>query len=53
MYANAKYMNEKTIRVEIAGVVSFVPVDPDNTDYKNIMALVEAGELTIAPADNP
>lgn len=39
------------IRVDINGVTSFVPLDPANTDYANIMALVEAGELTIAPAD--
>jgi hypothetical protein len=28
-----------------------VPIDDANTDYANIMALVAAGELTIAPAD--
>ena len=39
------------IRVDINGVTSFVPLDEANTDYKNIMALVAAGELTIAPAD--
>jgi hypothetical protein len=33
------------------GVTSFVPLDPANTDYQNIMALVAAGELTIAPAE--
>ena len=27
-----------------------IPADPVNTDYQNIMRLVEAGELTIAPA---
>ena len=32
--------------------VSFVPIDPANTDYQNIMKLVEDGELTIAPAEN-
>jgi len=39
------------IRVDINGVTSSVPIDPANTDYANIMALVAAGELTIAPAD--
>ena len=29
-------------------ITSFVPLDPANTDYQNIMALVEAGELVIA-----
>ena len=30
--------------------VATVPLDPQNTDYQNIMALVAAGELVIAPA---
>ena len=28
-----------------------VPLDPDNTEYIEIMRLVDAGELTIEPAD--
>ena len=28
-----------------------VPLDPANTEYAEIMRQVEAGELTIAPAD--
>jgi len=57
MYANAQYLKDlpideiSGIRVEINGVTSFVPLDPANTDYQNIMALVEKGELVIAPAD--
>lgn len=57
MYANAQYVNDTItgnpagIRVDINGVTSFVPLDPSNTDYQNIMALVAAGELTIAPAE--
>lgn len=39
------------IRVDINGATSFVPLDPANSDYQAIMALVEAGELTIAPAE--
>ena len=55
MYSNAQYVNNfegKTscIRCDINGVTSFVPIDDANTDYQNIMGLVEAGELTIAPA---
>jgi hypothetical protein len=56
MYANAQYANnpitnqQEGIRCDINGVTSFVPIDPANTDYANIMVLVEAGELTIAPA---
>jgi hypothetical protein len=33
--------------------VTTVPVDPTNTDYANIMALVAAGELIIAPYVSP
>jgi hypothetical protein len=56
MYSNAQYYNDMSgalagIRVDINGVTSSVPIDPANTDYQNIMALVAAGELTIAPAD--
>jgi hypothetical protein len=56
MYRNAQYINDlqgnpSCIRVDINGVTSYVPLDPANTDYANIMALVAAGELTIAPAD--
>lgn len=53
MYTNAQYVGKPTIciRVDINGVTSFVPLDPANTDYTAIMALVAAGELTIAPAD--
>jgi hypothetical protein len=54
MYENAQYvaLNGKTItiRVDINGVTAFVPLDPANTDYANIMSLVEANELTIAEA---
>ncbi len=56
MYTNAQYRNDPIgnpdgIRCDINGVTSFVPLDPANTDYQNIMALVAAGELTIAPAE--
>ena len=55
MYTNAQYIGsygENTaIRVDIDGVTWFVPLDPANTDYANIMALVAAGELVIAPAE--
>tara|TARA_R110000868_G_scaffold176318_7_gene413912 strand:+ start:7870 stop:8049 length:180 start_codon:yes stop_codon:yes gene_type:complete len=57
MYTNAQYFTNPItgqspagIRCDINGVTSFVPIDPANTDYQNIMALVAAGELTIAPA---
>lgn len=55
MYSNAQYIDyqdvNQTIRVDINGVTSFVPLDPANTDYANIMALVAEGKLTIAPAE--
>ena len=55
-YTNAQYTtdlsgNPAGIRCDIAGVTSFVPLDESNTDYQRIMALVAAGELTIAPAE--
>jgi hypothetical protein len=55
MYTNAQYTkdingNQNGIKVDINGLTSFVPLDPANTDYKNIMSLVQEGKLTIAPA---
>ena len=55
MYANAKYVTNlqgenRSITVEIGGIVWSVPLDPANTDYQNIMQLVAEGKLTIAPA---
>jgi len=57
MYSNAQYYNDALmgkspagIRCDINGVTSFVPIDPSNTDYANIMQLVDEGKLTIAPA---
>jgi len=56
MYTNLQYITfnniNTSIRVDINGMTSFVPLDPANTDCANIMRLVEAGELTIAPNDN-
>jgi len=55
-YANAIYIksmpgNDITgISVDIDGVPSFVPIDPANTDYANMMVLVAEGKLVIAPA---
>jgi len=56
MYTNAQYITDLSgivcgIRCDINGVTNFVPLDPANTDYANIMALVTAGKLTIAPAE--
>ena len=57
MYENAQYVRPPfggevdSIRVDINGVTSLVPLDPANTDYQNIMQLVAQGKLVIAPAD--
>lgn len=53
MYENAQYSSGPsgavtTIRVNINGVTSFVPIDPANNDYQRIMKLVADGKLTIA-----
>jgi hypothetical protein len=58
MFVSAKYAKDSIsgevvsiIAVSEDGKVWAVPLDPANTDYQNIMALVAAGELTIAPAE--
>jgi hypothetical protein len=55
MYTNAQYTNPEntSIRCDINGVTSFVPVAPGNSDYAAIMALVADGELVIAPYVSP
>lgn len=39
------------IKATIDGIEMFVPLDPANRDYAEIMRQVEAGELTIQEAD--
>ena len=56
-YQNAQYVKDpltgivNMIRVQIDGAESFVPMDPANTDYRNMMQLVDEGKLVIAPAE--
>ena len=54
MYTDAKWVNfnneRQSIRVIINGMISFVPLNPANSDYQNIMKLVEEGKLVIQPA---
>lgn len=54
IYENAQYCADNgvntSIRVYISGILSFVPLDPANTDYKNMMELVAEGKLVIQPA---
>ena len=54
-YTNAKYYNDLSgklagISVDIDSVPSFVPIDPANTDYANILHLVSENKLTIESA---
>jgi len=55
MYSTAQWIDDNghhsSIRVDINGVTSYVPLDPENTDYQNIMQLVAEGKLVIAPAN--
>ena len=52
---NAQYVAEdgvnKNIKATIDGTEMFVPLDPANRHYAEIMRQVEAGELTIQDAD--
>ena len=57
MYSNAQWIdvnNEHVmLRVDINGLTSYVPLDPANVDYQNIMQLVAEGKLVIHPAEEP
>jgi len=53
---NAQYYNDfegnqAGVKATIDGTEMFVPLDPANQHYAEIMRQVEAGELTIADAD--
>ena len=56
MYTNAQYIKNSLtgsidgISVEIDDVLWIVPICPGNTDYDNMMMLVESGDLIIQPA---
>ena len=60
-YSNLKYstlapplgdgVTNQSINGLINGLKGCVPMDPQNTDYSEIMRLVEAGKLTIEDAD--
>ena len=57
MYTELKYRKAfqseeiESIVGKIDGVIATIPLDLDNTDYAEIMRQVDAGELTIEPAD--
>ena len=54
---NAKYNKDIitdencSISCVLNGQPSSIPLDPDNSDYADILKQVEAGDLTIADAD--
>ena len=53
---NAQYYNDldgnqSGVKAVIDGTEMFVPLDPANRHYAEIMRQVEAGELTIADAE--
>ena len=53
---NAQYYkdfegNQAGVKATIDGIEMFVPLDPANTHYAEIMRQVDAGELTIEDAD--
>ena len=43
--------NNSSVQVTIDGQELFVPLDPANRHYAEILKQVEAGDLTIADAD--
>ena len=43
--------SNSTIKATIDGQEMFVPLDPDNRHYAEILRQVDAGTLTIAAAD--
>ena len=56
MYINlAQYLefegNNSVVEATIDGTKMYVPMDPANRHYAEIMRQVEAGELTIADAE--
>ena len=54
---NAQYMKDDentkvvTIRCDIDSVTKYVPLDPGNVDYQEILKLVKEGTLTIKDAE--
>ena len=48
---NPEINKNSGIKMIVNNVVYFVPLDPANTDYAEIMRQVDAGELTIEEAE--
>jgi hypothetical protein len=52
VFTNPRYIQDNGSNTGIATDEGMsIPLDPDNTDYQEIMRLVDAGELTIAEPD--
>ena len=54
--ANAQYQtgidgSSNIIKATVDGTEMYIPTDPANRHYAEIMRQVEAGELTITPAE--
>lgn len=55
--SSAKYVNQyggdeiENIKVVMGDIISFVPINPANTDYAEIMRQSDDGTLTIEDAD--
>ena len=52
LYDNLSQRNS-SIKATIDGQEMFIPLDPSNRHYAEIMRQVEAGTLTIADAETP
>ena len=52
-YGVNQFGEKVVIQAIIDGITMSVPLDPANRHYAEIMRQVEAGELTIEPADTP
>ena len=50
-YTKGMNENQNGIKAEVDNTVVFIPLDPANTHYAEILRQVAAGELTIAEAD--
>ena len=50
-YYNDKDGNQSNVKATIDGITMFVPLDPSNRHYSEIMRQVEAGTLVIQEAE--
>ena len=50
-YKNDLDGNKSCIKADIENITMFVPLDPNNSEYAEILKQVADGDLTIAEAD--